>query len=103
MGLIFKGSVYGVLLIVVLSAVMSPFICISVSSRVDVVCDFAYSSEVFLNIYANPYSPILLLLGAVVGGLVGRAIALVKSKGDILDRQEYLKTKNKKFLWMWER
>jgi len=99
----FKGGVYGVISVIVFSAILSPFICIAISSNVDVICNFGYNSKIFFNIYSNPYSLLLIFLGGFLGAMVGRAILLIKNKADILDRQEYLKNKNRKFLWMWER
>jgi hypothetical protein len=104
MGYIIKGAIFGFIGILVLSMIMMPFLCYSISlDDEDVNCSAERNINLFFGIYSNIYSSLLLFFGMILGILIMRFIFLIQNKHDVLKQEIYNKTqKNKRFLWMWE-
>jgi hypothetical protein len=100
---IIAGTITGVIGILILSLLISPYLCNSIKQDYkEINCNSDYVIKIFFNIYSNPSSILLLLFGAVSGGLIGRAVALVKLRMNPLERELLEKKREKQFKFPWE-
>ena len=99
-----KGGLIGVVAMLLFSLILTPLICQSIEEEnSEVSCSVNDNLRVFENIYKNPWSILLLILGIFLGAFVERLRSLVKENDNKLWSIERKVLKKRRFLWMWER
>lgn len=97
-----KGAIIGIILVIVLSLVLSPFLCNSIRiDNPDVKCKGDYYLTVSLRMYSSWYTLFLVVLGCISGMFISRLAFLICNR-EIKEEQFNKEVKNKNYSWIWE-
>lgn len=103
MSYVFNAGLWGIVLILVLSFMMTPLVCNSIKQEnPSVSCSIYDDMDIFTRLYTNIYSLPLIILGFVAGSLTGRTISLIRKRYEMSEDKLLRKIEKKESPWPWE-